>query len=267
MEAISAKAASTRLAGIVWSDPKVGKTTWLMSLPGRKLLLNYDPDGFLSVAHRDDVDVIDFSIMPPQDAARESAKVAGYIIENKDKYGSIVVDSLTTMTDMALYDALYRGVGKSPKFTPTLDTPGLTGYGGRNNVVNDVCAKILRASAICQMHCFFTAHMDDPQYDAEGKHIVEQTIMLSGKIKQKVAITVSEIYHLSQGGSTKKVHLAPYGVKKPMGSRIFDTTIIKEFDLKYDISKPDEDQSCSLTSIINQWKAGDYKKLTTLPKI
>jgi len=266
MDVTSATDLKTRFAGVIWGEAKTGKTTWAMSLPGRKLLVNFDPDGYLAVAHRDDFDVIDLSQYPPQEAIKNAKKVGTYILENADKYKSVVVDSLTTLTDLALHDAVERGLGKSSKFTPTIDTPGLTGYGGRNNNVNDVIDKIMRATAQKTLNCFFIAHMDDPEYDQDGKNIIQQTIMLSAKIRNKVGLKVSEIYHLEKGSQDRRfVHLSQYGNKKPMGSRIFDTAKVQKFQLRYTIDNPDEEQPDTLAAIFAAWESGGRQKLTKAP--
>lgn len=257
----------TRLTGVLWGDAKTGKTTWAMTLPGKKLLINFDPDGFQSVAHRDDFAVLDLSMLPAKDAINNAKKAGAFILENADQFDSVIVDSLTTLADLALHDAVLRGVGKSPAFTPTIDAPGLAGYGARNNNINDVTDRILRATAQTNMHCFFIAHSDDPTYDSKGENILYQTIMLTGKVRNKVSLKTSEIYHLDIApGNRRTVYVAPFGVKKPMGSRIFDTAKVSRFQLHYTIDKPDEEQPDTLAAIFAAWEKQGRKKLTAPPK-
>lgn len=263
----NASALSGRLVGIIWGDAKSGKTTYACSLPGRKLLINFDPDGFSSIAYRDDVDVLDLSTMAATEAMISAKKAAQYIIESAGDYESVIVDSLTTLTELALHDAVAKGIGKGKGgFFPTIDEPGLASYGARNNGVNDVVSKILRATGQQKLNCFFIAHADDPEFTQDGKTIVQQTIMLSAKIRNMAGLKVSEIYHINIDGGRRTLYVAPFGVKKPMGSRIFDTEKFKKFSLDYDINEPDEEQPCSLQSIIKNWKDGGFKKLTGLPK-
>jgi hypothetical protein len=61
MEALDVATLIPRTAGIIWGDAKTGKTTYAMSLPGRKLLINFDPDGYAAVMYRDDFDVLNSS--------------------------------------------------------------------------------------------------------------------------------------------------------------------------------------------------------------
>jgi hypothetical protein len=77
---------------------------------------------------------------------------------------------------------------------------------------------------------------------------------------------VSEIYHINTDAGKRTCYVAPFGIKKPMGSRIFDTEKFQKFTLDYDINKPDDEQAVSLQSIIKNWKEGGFKKLTSLPK-
>lgn len=257
---IPAETIQHRLAGIIWGDSKVGKTTWAMSLPGRKLLISTDPDGFLAVSNRSDFDLLDLSILTPTEAISQAKGVATYLVENADKYQSVILDSLTTLTALALQDAITRGVGKGKEFTPTLEAPGLVGYGARNTTVVDILSKLLRATGINKQHCFFIAHADDPEFDAKGENIVQQTIMLSAKIRNNSALRVSDLYYLGlASGNRRTVYLAPFGVLKPMGSRIFDTTKVPRFDLKYSSDIPDTDQKDSLASIIATFRAGNTK--------
>ena len=258
----------TRLAGILWGDAKTGKTTWAMTLPGRKLLINFDPDGYTSVANRDDFDVMDFSHLAASDCIAHAKKSGTYIVKEEDaqKYDSVIVDSLTTLTATALHDAVARGIGKGAKFTPTIDAPGLAAYGARTNTVNDIVRGILRATSQTKKHCFFIAHSDDPTRDDNTGVILEQTIMLSAKVRQVAALNVSEIYHLDVNSRGERiVYLAPFGVKKPMGSRIFNTEALQKFRLNYTSNKPDEGQPDTLASIFAAWENNGRKKLTSLP--
>jgi len=55
--------ASNRFTALIWGPSGGGKTTLACTAPGRKLIVNFDPDGPASVAHRDDVDVLDYSTL------------------------------------------------------------------------------------------------------------------------------------------------------------------------------------------------------------
>lgn len=253
----------TRLVGVLWGDAKVGKTTYAMSLPGKKLLINFDPDGYLSVANRTDFDLIDLSEMTALDAGNQATKIGDYIMANKDKYQSVIVDSLTTLVEMSLNYAIQKGVGKSQTFTPSILAPGLSAYGGRNNVFNDVISRVLRATSLTHMHVFMIAHNADALLDEKGNQI-SQTIMLPDKARNMTALKASEIWHINQSRSGRTIYVKPFGIKSPMGSRIINTDKLHSFVLEYDPSLPDKDQPHSLANIYQTWIDGDKQKLVTL---
>lgn len=254
------------MTGLLWGDAKAGKTTYAMSLPGKKLIINFDPDGFVAVAHRDDFDVLDLSQLDAQTAIEQARKAAVYIIENADAYNTVILDSLTTLAEASLHSAIARSIGASAHFKPSIDAPGLAGYGARNNAFNDVVSRILRATAQTKMHCFYLAHTDDPEYDKKGENIVQQTIMLSAKMRNTSALKVSEVWHMTCNDSnTRTVYLAPFGVKKPMGSRMFDMKTVPKFTLSYTPDKDDSEQPHALANIYNTWVAGGMVKLKAAP--
>lgn len=255
-----------RITGLIWGDAKAGKTTYAMTLPGKKLIINFDPDGFTSVAYRKDFDVIDLSQLDAQTAIEQGRKAAAFIIENKGNYQSVIVDSLTTLAEAALGSAIAKGIGKSATFTPSLDAPGLAGYGGRNNAFNDVVSRVLRATAQANMHCFFIAHTDDPEYDKKGENIVQQTMMLSSKMRNTSALKVSEVWHMTcSDNNTRTIYLAPFGVKKPMGSRMFDMKAVSKFTLTYDIDKTDAEQPQAICNIYDTWLSAGMVKIKKAP--
>lgn len=257
-----------RIAGVIWGDAKTGKTTWAASLPGKKLFINFDPDGFISIADRDDFSVIDLSSLPPLTAIEEAKKAAAFLLTPEaDEFTSVVFDSLTTFATVATRVAVEKGYGKSTAFTPTMEAPGLAAYGARNTIMDDVIDRFLRASGQKKKHLFFIAHADDPVYSDDGKVALYQTIMLTGKVRNGTNLRVSEIYYLATAsGNRRMVYLAPFGILKPMGSRMFDTSKLDRFELKYDPNLSDEEQPHSLARIINQFFSNGCAKMTQLPK-
>lgn len=267
IELQSREAILTRLNMVIWGDTKVGKTTYAMSAPGRKLIINLDPDGFSSIMHREDFDVIDLSQYSGKECIENAKKAVAMIKDwSKDNpLGTVILDSMTTLTYQAVKAAVENGIGKSAKFSPTLEVPGLSGWGARNSYVNDICDRILRITNQTNLNCIFIAHTDDPEYDKDGKTIIQQTMMLGAKIRQMTGLRASEIWNITDG-TKRRVFTAPHGVRKPMGSRMFDTAKVKDFDLNYDITKPDLEQECSIASLVKVWRNNGCKKLTVAPK-
>lgn len=263
MDIQSSSDLKTRMVGVLWGDSGVGKTTYAGSLPGKKLIVNFDPEGFLSLAHRDDFDLIDLSVENAKSAGDKAQKVGDYIVANADQYESVIVDSLTTLAEMSLNHAIAVGVGKSKTFTPSLLTPGLSAYGGRNNVFNDVISRILRATGQKGLHCFMLAHAADPIQDESGNSIA-QSILLADKMRTQTTLKASEIWHITESSKGRTIFLRPFGVKAPMKSRMFSTDQIDRFTLNYDPSKSDEEQPHSLLNIYKTWVEGGKQKLTSI---
>lgn len=266
MEAQNVNKISNRVAMILWGTSKTGKTTYACSAPGRKLIVNFDPDGYSTVADRDDVDVIDLSLDPPSDALKKAQQAPMFIKENAEKYGTVILDNMTTLMEVCLHDAINNKIGASSKFVPSLDTPGLIAYGARNNRFNEVFGKLTRATGQHNLNFIAIAHQDDPQFSEDGRTIVEQTMLLPSKPRQQSSIKTSEIWYIDIASGRRTLYLHPFGTKKPMGSRMFDTSKVSKFELKYTIHEDDDDQGHSLTSIIESWHNGGKKKLTKVPK-
>lgn len=265
MEATLASELTNRSVGFLWGDSKVGKTVYACSLPGRKLIINFDPDGFSSVAYRPDVDVVNLANMPASEAIRNAKKAAQWLASQDRQWDSCILDSATTLADVAVQEAVNMGIGKSTKFTPTIEAPGISAYGARNTIVNDIIWRLLRATGQLSMHFWILAHADDPQYDKKGENIIEQTIMLGAKMRQHIGLKASEIWFMDIVSGRRMIYLKPFGVRKPMGSRMFDIEKVQKFELKYDIAKPDEEQPHSLTKLWQAFDVGGRQKLLKLP--
>lgn len=255
----------TRLTMILWGESKAGKTTYAMSAPGRKLILNFDPDGYTSVMNRDDFDVIDLAQYTGKECIENGKKAVAMIKNVHEKYDTVILDSLTTLTSQSLRCAIENRIGSSNKFTPTLEVPGLSAWGARNTYTNDIVERLLRITAQYKLHCILMAHTDDPEYDSDGKTAIRQTMMLSGKIKNQACLRASEIWNLTSSNTGRKIYTAPHGIRAPMGSRIFDTEKVKSFILKYDPNKPDIEQESSIATLFNKWSNNGKSRLTVAP--
>ena len=60
-EVQSVQGTSSRMSLLLWGQPGVGKTTLAATAPGKKLWVNFDPDGTDSVAQFENIDVVDLS--------------------------------------------------------------------------------------------------------------------------------------------------------------------------------------------------------------
>ena len=84
-----------RLAMILWGKSGAGKTTFAATSEGDKLIINFDPDGYTSLANRTDVSVIDLSTERPEtiDALREgdTLRLEEYL-KNNPSIKTVIVD-------------------------------------------------------------------------------------------------------------------------------------------------------------------------------
>ena len=97
-------AAGGRINMLLWGKSGTGKTTLAATAPGTKLWINFDPEGTMSVAHRDDIQVLDLSgdknSVVEEFKKDDPLKLSKAI--NEMEIDTIVVDSLSTYGDMAL---------------------------------------------------------------------------------------------------------------------------------------------------------------------
>jgi len=252
----------SRTAGLLWGLAKCGKTTFLTSLPGKKLFVMLDPDGDASLPDREDIHILRLYEHPDDLILRYlTDKLPSILRKNEEHFNSCIFDSLSTLGQICLNEAIRNNIGESKKdgFKPTLDAPGLAAYGSRTARTVDIVNKALRATGSVGMHCWFTSHEDEPKTDNKGQ-MLGITMTLSGKAINGVGLNVSEIWHMSVNERRWRIMIAPGRGKAPMGSRIFDVTKDIEFYLKF---KPELgcDQPHSLATWYNTWIENGRAKL------
>lgn len=256
-----------RSTGILWGPSKSGKTTLLMTLPGRKLIINVDPDGWTSVAKRKDMQVMDLSVLDFDETIRFGMGGLAMQIEKSDfgEGDSLIFDSATSYGQCALQMAVKNKIGESRKsgFIPTIEEPGISAYGARTQYIVTTVRNLLRATAKKRMHCWVTSHEDTPTTNDKGDFLYQSMLMSENAVNQ-TGLAVSEIWYLSKMDKVRRLAIAPCRGKKPMGSRMFTMESEPEFVLKYDTSKPNT-QPHSISTWWSQWLAGD-KTALELPK-
>lgn len=226
-----------------------------------------DPDGDQSIPNRDDVSIIRMYEQPDDVVIRYlTNNMPTMLRKNEQQFDSVIFDSCSTLSSMALNTAIKNEVGASSgknSFKPSLEAPGLAAYGARTNYIIDIVNRNLRATSAVGMHCWFTSHEDEPKTDDKGSFLYI-TMTLSGKSINGVGLNVSEIWHMRMNDKQWHIAIANSRGKKPMGSRIFDVTGEPEFRLRFDPDKG-PDQPHSIAKWFEQWEQGGRKKLA-LPK-
>jgi hypothetical protein len=152
-------------------------------------------------------------------------------------------------------------LGASGKFTPSMEAPGLSAYGGRNAIVLEVLTGLLRVTAKHGCNLILTAHEADPVMDEQGS-VQFVTIMLGGKLVNNNTWRLSEIWYMSQDQERRRLAVRPTRKRRPMKSRMFSGVGPPEFELMYNAELPDAGQM-TIASFYDRWVSGGGKKLQT----
>lgn len=254
-----------RLAGIIWGNAKVGKTTYACSSPGRKWIINFDPEGWLSVADRPDIgDIWDYSDQAPDAVIEVMTKTIGTKIEKADIQpgDTVLFDSCTLFNQLALMTAIKRGVGAGKNgFAPSIEVPGLAAYGARTQFLIAGMSQVIRATRKKQAHIWFLAHEDTPERNEKGDFLYQTILMSENAINQSGA-SISEIWWMRETNNARHIAIRPTQGHKPMGSRMFRMDEGVDFKLKYDPEKPDLAQPMSIASLWKTYIDSGMKKLS-----
>ena len=254
-------AVSRRMTILIWGPAGDGKTTLAATAPGKKLWLSFGDNEHQSVLDRGDVEVMHLYKYSYDDVLKHGRSDnpfgLDHILASDTEVETVVCDSVTALTDMSLRKAVDMRLGQGKGFTPSMEHPGMSAYGGRNAITLEVLTKLLRITAKHDVHLILTAHEADPEKDAEG--IVQYiTIMLGGKLVNNVTWRLSEIWYLSQDGRGRQLAVRPTRKHRPMKSRMFTGIGEPEFILSYDSSKPDKGQM-TIASFYDQWTKAGHK--------
>lgn len=181
-----------------------GKTSQFLTLPGKKFMYCFDPSAINSlVGHDVDYetfypDMLDLRIQSlaksaQKDTATQPKSADTYFRWEKDfekkiaekffdPYESLGFDSFTTFSDIVMDAVLYLN-GRPGKF------PEQDDWAAQMNTISNV----VRTLVGMNKYLLFTAH-DNLLQDETTKRIMNQ-IMLTGKLRVKLPLLFSEIYH------------------------------------------------------------------------
>lgn len=238
-----------------------------MTLPGKKYLFGADPDGYVSVAHRDDLQLADLTAWSDKqlvEFVKGDDMIKSVSASGAQPGDSVIWDSVTSYVQAALIHAVNSGVGANERgnkdFTPTIEAPGLAAYGARTQYTVMLIRKLLKVTAMMNLNCWFTTHEDTPTLGKTGDFLYQSMFMSENAINL-TGLAVSEIWYMSDDGADRKLAFRPVRGHRPMGSRIFNTDGPKaELSLKYDPKKPNT-QAHSISKWLDDWKANGRNKL------
>lgn len=250
---------SQRLALLLWGSAGSGKTTLAATAPGKKVWLNFDPDGPASVlGNRDDIIVFDFSV-------REDAVVQRF--KEPDPFGidrfladhpeveTVVVDSVTMFGDKALT----HGVREAKT---SIEEPEFKGYGRKNTWTRLMIMNLLRITGKHNRHIVFVCHEDVPTKNSKGD-VLFITIMLGSSLSEEAPLQISEVWSIQQlDDGTRRIAVRPVRMRKPMKTRMFLTSGPAEFLWRYNA---DTQTGPGLADWFQAWKENGFAKID-LPK-
>lgn len=252
---LSQAAPLARVSMVLWGEAGCGKTFFAATAPGKILLINIDPDGYQSLPKDDRIMLLDIS-NEPNSYVVEQAKTSDpfgikTILKENPDISTVVVDSVTKFADRATQHA----IGKAPG--STFENPGPSAYGYRNRFTLQLVSNILIATGSLTKHVIFICHEDVPKLDDKGA-VVSITLLLGGSLPQEVPLQISEVWHMRDTGTERRITVRSAGLRKPMKTRMFSTANGIEFTS----STKAAPSRVRLDTLIEQWYA---KKLEQLP--
>jgi len=268
VEVTSQEDAPKRMAVLLWGNAGCGKTTLSATAPGKKLWLSFGDQEHVSVSDRKDVLVANLSELGYDElfkhAQNDNPFGLDQILASDTSIETVVCDSVTAIAFRALQKAVDMRLGASNTFTPTMEQPGLSAYGGRNAIVLEVLTGLLRITAKHGVHLIITAHEADPVLNKDGT-VQYITIMLGGKLVNNNTWRLSEIWYMSQDGDKRRLAVRPTRLRRPMKTRMFTGTGPAEFELMYNADKDDKGQM-TIASLFDQWIKAQGKIPIPLPR-
>lgn len=214
----------------IWGPSGVGKTTLASTAPGNKLYIMFDPNGLNSVTIDEGDIVLDFST----ETGSVITKLTGNdplglnkALPNLPNIKTIVLDSITTMSDMALMKSVNESKGA------TIQLPGIPGYAWRNRIMIDVVKKLLEVCTKNDLNLMVMAHEGSPEKDEmTGRLFI--TFIAGGEIPNLVPLRFDEVWYLEDTGKERRITIRSNINRKPMKTRMFDSSKADSFVWKYD---------------------------------
>lgn len=251
--------AINRMTLLLWGAAGAGKTTFAATAPGTKLWVNFDPEGYASVAGRNDVLVLDASAEPSrivEEAKSSDPFGLGKFLKDRAAVETVVVDSVTAFAQQAVRHSYEQGKSFAPG--AVMENPGPAGYGMRNRFTLLIVTAMLRLTRDLGKHLVLICHEDVPSKDKEG-NITGQTLLLGGSLPTEVPLQMSEVWHLGERvGGTQKITVRSTALLKPMKTRMFVNTGEPSFKCAYNA---DTGKGEGIKDWYEKWKGGGFRKL------
>jgi phage nucleotide-binding protein len=244
----------SRMSMLIWGPSGSGKTTLACTLPGKKLLILFDPDGGSSINSRDDIDIVDLSTMSNSNVIVFKSQTDPLSLgQAMQHYDSFIIDSLTN----AQHKTTMHAVETTKGATIERVSPG--GYATRNALIIQLIKNVLALTSKHQKHVAFIAHEDSPVTNDEG-NIMHITMSLGGKLPDQAAVDFSEVWYLGDynNGAEKRIMIRSARSRKPMKTRMFITNGEPEFKWVYD---PNTHTGMQISDWYDKWVNNNGQKI------
>jgi hypothetical protein len=214
----------------LWGASSSGKTTLANTMPGDKLWLVFDPNGLSSINIGEHDLAIDFSSADYTVTAKMDNKDPldiGKFLDSQPNIKTVILDSVTTLSDLALL----RAVAESK--SSTIQTPGMHGYAWRNTIVLSILKKFIALLNPRKINFVIILHEGKADKDELTQRIF-MSFLAGGELPNLIPIRFDEIWYLEDTGKERRIYIRSNMNRKPMKSRLFDTTKSDFFVWKYD---------------------------------
>ena len=250
----------SRLALMLWGAAGIGKTTLAATAPGKKLWLSFDDGGTDSLTHRDDVLVVNLAHEKNNiidKFKRDDGLGLGALLAAHPDIETVVVDSTTRLSQMALEHMITLGIHKSAK----LELPGMGSYGGRNALLLRMFVDVMNVTGKYNRNVIFISHEAEPKTNDDG-HVLSISMALGGQLPSLTTQKLGEVWFMQDVKGKRMLDLRPFRVYKPMKTRMFDIGPGKpsQFEWKYDIDNPDP--AFEIATWYRKWREGNGAKIS-----
>jgi len=256
-ERVESTDAIARLSILLWGQPGVGKTTFAATMPGRKALINFDPDGHTSVIGVPNLDVFDLSGTTHEITKQFHGTDPLGIKSAIKEYDSIIIDSLSSIEDRT-FDA---GISKASKDSvpASIERPSQSVYLTRNNLMHHLVRLVLNITGAEKKHLCLLAH-EQTKVNAKDQSY-QHTLALGGQLVYKVPSNVNECIVMYQDGKKKDIIISSNGFYTPVKTRMFTTMKGDRFTWKFNPDDWTNPNNMTLAQMYEIWKLNKFRKI------